>query len=254
MSGIAGNWYVEEIGDEKGNLYVAGDIYCGGELVAGNISGGGSGGGGAVTIPAATTQTLGGIIVGQGLTVQVHGANPTPGKADGQVDLDFLQLGLNTDQYNPADTAHPVHAAAAYNLGTQAAVNFFTRYVETYSRFPAVYAETDHDETDAETNPLLIARDGQLFDLTYTIGGDAPEIGIDTGLVPPGQTAAAARAALRVTCLAGTVKFPAGWKWNGGSPPMVRGNIETLIGICAVWTEAGGTEIYATELYSGSLS
>ena len=76
----------------------------------------------ACPVPLATTARAGAVVVGQGLTVQVHGYNPQPGKVDGQIDLDFLGLGLNTDQYDPRDTTHPVHAAAAYNLGQQAAL------------------------------------------------------------------------------------------------------------------------------------
>ena len=116
MSGIAGDWVIEKIGDQKGDLYVAGNIICGGTLSAEGFDGDSV----LTEIPAATTKKLGGVVVGEGLTVTLK-SMPVPGKKTGQIDLDFLTLEQNTDLYNPRDTTHPVHAAAAYNLGHQAA-------------------------------------------------------------------------------------------------------------------------------------
>lgn len=105
-----GNLIVDRNCTIKGNLTVEGE-------------GGGGGGGGDTDwskMPTATTEKVGGIVVGNGLTVVVQGG-VTPGKVVGQLDLDFavptvLPSQAVPGQYDYTDDAHAATPKAAYSI------------------------------------------------------------------------------------------------------------------------------------------
>ena len=111
-----------------GNLIVDRDCTIKGNLTV--EGGGGGGGGGGDTdwskMPTATTEKVGGIVVGNGFTVVVKGG-VTPGKVVGQLDVDFavptvLPSQAAPGRYDETDDAHAATPKAAYSIAYWTAI------------------------------------------------------------------------------------------------------------------------------------
>ena len=170
-----GNLIVDRDCTIKGNLTVEGE-------------GGGGGGGGETDwskMPTATTEKVGGIVVGNGLTVVVQGG-VTPGKVVGQLDIDFavptvLPSQAVPGQYDYTDDAHAATPKAAYSIAYWTATQLINTKIKTVIDTEEPLGNEDIPNTGAVVDYVEEALEGSFEELGTAAGYD---VGNAAGTIP----------------------------------------------------------------------
>lgn len=169
-----------------GNLIVDRDCTIKGNLT---VEGEGGGGGGGETdwskMPTATTEKVGGIVVGNGFTVVVKGG-VTPGKVVGQLDVDFavptvLPSQAAPGRYDETDDAHAATPKAAYSIAYWTAIQLINTKIKTVIDTEEPLGNEDIPNTGAVVDYVEEALEGSFEELGTAAGYD---VGNAAGTIP----------------------------------------------------------------------